>query len=213
MANLTGPELGPASGGAPRQLVVLCHGVGSNGQDLIELAPFFSPVLPHAVFAAPDAPEPYDMAPFGRQWFSIGNMDPATLAAGARRAAKALDAFIDAELARLNLTDYALVGFSQGAMVALFTGLRRQPGPRAILAYSGALPDPQSLAAEIKSHPHVLLAHGVADDIVPAFRSRDAETSLRAAGVPVQAVFEPGLGHGVGDAGLTAGAELLARVF
>jgi phospholipase/carboxylesterase len=213
MANLTGPQSGPAEGGAPKQLVVLCHGVGSNGQDLIELAPLFSGVLPHALFVAPDAPEPYDIAPFGRQWFSIGTMDPATLGAGARRASLALDAFIDAELTRLRITDYALIGFSQGAMMALFTGLRRKPGPRAILAYSGALLEPQSLAVEIKSRPSVLLAHGVADDIVPAFRSRDAQTALRGMGVPVEAVFEPGLGHGVGEAGLSAGARLLAQAF
>ena len=130
-----------------------------------------------------------------------------------RRAAKVLDAFLDAELARLGLSSYALVGFSQGAMTALFTGLRRAQAPAAILAYSGALIDPQSLAAEMPNHAPVLLAHGEADDIVPAFRSRDAAASLREADIPVELVFSPGLGHGIDEAGLQAGAALLRRVF
>ncbi len=213
MAKLAGPHWGPAAGGAAKQLVVLCHGVGADGRDLIGLAPLLGGSLPHAVFVAPDAPEPYEMGPYGRQWFSIGNIDPARLGSGVRRAALALDCYIDDELARLGVTTYALVGFSQGAMTALFTGLRRAAGPAAILAYSGALIDAPSLAKEIKCRPPVLLAHGVSDDIVPAFRSRDAQTALRGAGVPVEMVFEPGLGHGIGEAGLAAGRALLENVF
>jgi phospholipase/carboxylesterase len=213
MTILSGPSWGPASGAKPKQLVVLCHGVGADGRDLIELAPIFGATLPDAIFIAPNAPEAYDMAPFGRQWFSIGDINPAKLGQGVRRAAKVLDAFLDAELARLGLSSYALVGFSQGAMTALFTGLRRAQAPAAILAYSGALIDPQSLAAEIQNHAPVLLAHGESDDIVPAFRSRDAAASLREADIPVELVFSPSLGHGIDEAGLQAGAALLRRVF
>jgi phospholipase/carboxylesterase len=213
MAILSGPSWGPSSGTKPKQLVVLCHGVGADGRDMIELAPIFGPALPDALFIAPDAPESYDMAPFGRQWFSIGNIDPDKLGQGVRSAAEALDAFLDAELVRLGLSSYALIGFSQGAMTALFAGLRRPQAPAAILAYSGALIDPQSLSAEIKNHAPVLLAHGEADDIVPAFRSRDAAVLLRAAGVPAQLVFSPNLGHSIDEAGLQAGAALLGRVF
>jgi phospholipase/carboxylesterase len=213
MTILSGPSWGPASGAKPKQLVVLCHGVGADGRDLIELAPIFGATLPDAIFIAPNAPEAYDMAPFGRQWFSIGDINPAKLGQGVRRAAKVLDAFLDAELARLELSSYALVGFSQGAMTVLFTGLRRAQAPAAILAYSGALIDPQSLAAEIQNHAPVLLAHGESDDIVPAFRSRDAAASLREADIPVELVFSPSLGHGIDEAGLTAGAALLRRVF
>lgn len=213
MTILSGPSWGPASGAKPKQLVVLCHGVGADGRDLIELAPIFGATLPDAIFLAPNAPEAYDMAPFGRQWFSIGDINPAKLGLGVRRAAKVLDAFLDAELARLELSSYALVGFSQGAMTALFTGLRRAQPPAAILAYSGALIDPQSLRTEIQNHAPVLLAHGESDDIVPAFRSRDAAASLREAGIPVELVFSPSLGHGIDEAGLQAGAALLRRVF
>jgi phospholipase/carboxylesterase len=136
------------------------------------------------------------------------------MAAGAEAARPLLDAFIEAELARLGLPAdaYALMGFSQGAMMVLYAGLRRATAPKAILAYSGALIAPDKLAARTNSAP-VLLVHGVADDVVPAFRSRDAEAALRAAGVPVRSVFTPGLGHAIDAAGLKTGAEALRAAF
>ncbi len=215
MAQLDGPRFGPLAGGPARQLVVLLHGVGADGRDLIELAPAWAEALPEAAFIAPDAPSPCDMAPFGRQWFSLQDRSPARLAAGVRAVAPLVDAFLEAELARLALppSALALMGFSQGAMTALFTGLRRATAPAAILAYSGALLAPESLAAEIACRPPVLLVHGEADDVVPVQASRMAESALRAAGVPVRALYIPGLAHGIDDAGVAAGAEALRQGF
>ena len=214
MMELQVTRWGPASGGAPRQLVVLCHGVGADGRDLIDLAPHWAASLPDATFSAPDAPEPYDGAPFGRQWWAIGDRDPARMAAGVARAQPMLDATIDRELERLSLPPdaYALMGFSQGAMMVLYAGLRRTTPPRAILAFSGALVAPADLATRRNSAP-VLLVHGEADEVVPAFRSRDAESALQAAGVPVEALFVPGLGHGIDPTGLNRGITTLRRGF
>ncbi|HUD61456.1 MAG TPA: prolyl oligopeptidase family serine peptidase [Acetobacteraceae bacterium] len=214
MAELDGPRWGPASKATPTQLVVLCHGVGADGHDLIDLAPTWGHALPDALFVSVDAPFPHDSG-FGRQWWSVADRTPAVMEAGVRQAAGFLDAFIDAELARLGLPAdaYALMGFSQGAMTVLFTGLRRATAPRAILAFSGALIAPDSLAGELANHAPVLLVHGEADDVVPAQRSRDAETALRAAGVPVEAVYVPRLGHGIDDTGLAMGALALQKGF
>jgi phospholipase/carboxylesterase len=209
------PSWGPAAKGVPRQLVILCHGVGADGHDLIDLAPYWGQALPDAVFVAPDGPEPFDMAPVGRQWFSLGDLDPVKLGGGVRRAATWLDAFINQQLLKYGLpeTAYALMGFSQGAMTALFTGLRRPHAPRAILAFSGALIDPESLAVELKNPVPVLIAHGEMDGVVPAFRSRDAAAALAQAGVPVETVFSPKLEHGIDDIMLTAGALFLQKAF
>ena len=214
MADLQAARWGPASGQPARQLVVICHGLGATGQDLIDLAPQLGPSLPDAAFAAPDAPEVYDGGPPGRQWWSIGDRDPARTANGAAHARAALDSFIDAELVRLGLPPeaYALLGFSQGAMMVLFAGLRRPVAPRAILAYSGALVAPGRLAGRANDAP-VLLVHGLADDVVPAFRSEDAAAALRLAGVPVELVFLPRVGHTVDPAGVAAGAATLRRCF
>ncbi len=215
MPELDGPRWGPASGGAPKQLVVLCHGLGADGHDLIDLAPTWAHALPEAAFVAPNAPEPCDLAPMGRQWWSVADRSPQVVEAGVRRAAAFLNPFLDAELARLKLSAdaYALMGFSQGAMTALFTGLRRASAPRAILAYSGALIARDSLAAELTHRPPVLLVHGEADDVVPVERSREAEVALRAADVPVEATYVPCLGHGIDDTGLAMGALTLQRCF
>lgn len=216
MANPAIAVWGPANKGTPRQLVILCHGVGADGHDLIDLAPYWGQALPEAVFVAPDGPEAFDMAPVGRQWFPLGDLDPPKLAAGVRRAAAWLDPFIDQQLRKYGLaeTAYALMGFSQGAMTALFTGLRRPHAPRAILAFSGALLiDPKSVRTELKNRAPVLLAHGELDDVVPAFRSRDAAALLQQAGVPVETVFSPKLGHGIDDIMLSAGALFLQKAF
>jgi phospholipase/carboxylesterase len=214
MPDLDGPRWGPGQAGPPRQLVVLCHGVGVDGHDLIDLAPTWAAALPHAAFVAPDAPERYEMAPVGRQWFSIADRTPDRLLAGVTAAARALNGFIDAELARLALPPdrYAMMGFSQGAMTVLYAGLRRAVPPRAVLAYSGALIAPDHLA-EITARPPILLVHGEADEVVPVERSRLAERSLRDAGLEVEALFCPGLGHGIDEAGLSIGALFLQRAF
>ena len=218
MTELDGPRVGPEAGGAPRQLVVLCHGLGADGHDLIDIAAAWKQAVPHAAFAAPDAPFPCDMAPMGRQWFSVGDRTPARMEQGVRRAALFLDAFIDAELARLSLAPdaYALMGFSQGAMTALFTGLRRAVPPRAILGYSGALIAPELLAGDRPANGGaipVLLVHGEDDEVVPVSRSRDAEAALRAGGFPVEALYCPRLGHGIDQAGLSIGGLFLQAAF
>jgi phospholipase/carboxylesterase len=214
MAQLDGPRWGPASKGTPKQLVVLCHGLGADGHDLIDLAPTWSHALPDALFVSVDAPFPHDSG-FGRQWWSVADRSPAVMEAGARRAAGFLDAFIDAELSRLGLPSdaYAMMGFSQGAMTVLFTGLRRPVATRAILAFSGALVAPDSLLKELANRAPVLLVHGEADEVVPVQRSRDAEQTLRLVGVPVEAVYVPRLGHGIDDTGLAMGALALQRGF
>ncbi len=211
---LDGPRKGPVAGGAARQLVVLCHGLGADGHDLIDLAGTWGQVVPAAAFASPDAPFHHESG-FGRQWWSVADRAPAVMEAGVRRAAPYLDRFIDAELARLGLPAgaYALMGFSQGAMMVLFTGLRRAVPPRAILAFSGALVAPDRLGAEMTHPAPVLLVHGEADEVVPAARSHEAEAALRAAGVAVENVFVPGLGHGIDPTGLAMGGLALQRAF
>lgn len=212
---LTGPEVAPASGGPAAQLVVLLHGVGVDGSDLIELAPFFATVLPDAAFVAPDAPDPFDLAPFGRQWFSLQDRSAPAISAGLRATAPRLDAYIDAQLARWGVGDgdLTLIGFSQGAMMALHVGLRRAKSPAALISLSGALVDAGSLAAEITVRPPVLLVHGEDDEVVNPASLANAERALTAVGVPVLAQLRPGLGHGIDDSVARLAQAFLAQTF
>src|SRR5437879_7920745 len=171
-AELDGPRLEPRAGPA-QALVVFLHGYGADGNDLIELGRAWQGLLPQAAFVSPHAPERCLQSP-GRQWFSLTFRDPDERWRGCTKAAPALEAFLDSQLKRRNLaaSALALVGFSQGTMMALHVGLRRAAAPFAIVGYSGLLVTPpdanaDTLAAEIKSRPPVLLIHGDRDELVP----------------------------------------------
>ncbi len=205
----------PASGGDPQQLVILLHGRGANSDDLIGLVPVLAKTLPHAAFVLPDAPQRCDASPHGFEWFSLPDRDrdPDKVEAGVRAAAPVLDGFIDHELAAHGLTDdrLALLGFSQGCMMALHVGLRRPNACAAILGYSGRLCAADSLSGEIASRPPVLLCHGTDDTVVPFEAQNLAARAIEAAGVAVTTVERPGLGHRLDRQGIAAGAALLAR--
>jgi phospholipase/carboxylesterase len=211
---LDGPRFGPAAGGPAQQLVILLHGLGADGQDLIGIAPHWAQVLPNAAFVAPNAPFPCDMAPYGYQWFSVQDRSPEAMLAGVRMAAAPLDAFIDRELesAGLDESKTALVGFSQGTMMSLFVGPRRARALAGIVGFSGRLIAPELLAQEIKSRPPVLLAHGTAGEVVPYASLEHAKQGLTAAGIQVETLSCPGIGHGIDQNGLVRGAEFLHQV-
>ncbi len=214
---LDGPRLAPRSGAA-RQLVVFLHGYGADGNDLIEIGRAWQQYLPQAAFASPHAPEPCGQAPVGRQWFGLTFRDPNERWLGVTKAAPVLDHFLDAELARHKLppSALALVGFSQGTMMALHVGLRRAVSPAAVVGFSGLLVLPpdgnaEAFAAQIKSRPPVLLIHGDQDELIPPEALFQAAQGLAAVGVPVEWHLAAGVGHGIDAEGLRHGGEFLAR--
>ena len=211
---LNGPSAGPASGGKPKQLVVLAHGLGADGNDLIGLAPYFARVLPDALFVSPNAPFRCDMSPFGYQWFSFQDRTPDTVIKGVRAAWPILDAYIDQLLAIHGLAPdkLALVGFSQGTMMSLFTAPRRAQPIAGVVGYSGRLIAPDALAAELKSRPPVVLVNGDADELIPPPAQPEAVAALKAVGIPVEAHMRPGLPHSIDAEGIDIGSEFLARV-
>lgn len=206
---LSGPRLPPARGPASH-LVVLCHGYGADGEDLIGLAPHWQQLLPTAAFVAPNAPEPCAAGP-GYQWFPISRLDPMAMRQGVRSAAATLEAFLDQELARLGLGEdsLALVGFSQGTMLSLHVGLKRRPA--AIVGYSGLLAEepPQQ---DAKSPP-VLLIHGDSDPMIPADYLLLSATALARAGLRVQWHLSPGTPHAIDPGGLALGGAFLSLAF
>ena len=204
----------PLAGGAPQSLVLLLHGVGSNGADLIGLAPHLAEALPHTEFVSPDAFEPYDMAPFGYQWFSLADRSLPVMMREVRRAAPKLQSFIDQLLEARGLEDskLAIVGFSQGTMMTLHVGLRRKHPPAGLVGFSGALLAGAELMSEVTSRPPVLLIHGDCDEVVPFGALAAAQSGLGAAGVTCETLMCRGLGHGIDDEGLARARSFLAKV-
>jgi phospholipase/carboxylesterase len=214
---LDGPRLAPKSGPA-RQLVVFVHGYGADGNDLIEIGRAWQPLLPHAAFVSPHGPRPCGQAPMGREWFPLTFRNPEERWDGVNAAAPVLEAFLNAELARQKLpaSALALVGFSQGAMMALHVGLRRATAPLAIVCYSGMLvlegdSDVEGYAPQIRARPPVLLVHGETDDLIPAQALFHATQALAALELPVEWHISAGLGHGIDEEGLRQGGDFLAR--
>ena len=219
MAELDGPRIEPRSGAA-RRLVVFLHGYGADGNDLIEIGRAWQNLLPDAAFVSPHAPRPCGQAPVGREWFPLTFRDPDERWNGVNAAAPALDAFLNAELQRRGLppSALALVGFSQGTMMALHVGLRRAVAPAAIVGYSGMLVvpenvDPDAFAAEIKVKPPVLLIHGDQDELIPVQAVFHAAQGLAALDIPAEWHVSSGIGHGIDQEGLRQGGEFLARHF
>jgi phospholipase/carboxylesterase len=209
---LDGPRIEPR-GRPPSALVVLLHGYGANGDDLIALGHEWQRWLPEAAFVAPNAPEPIPGMHGGLQWFPLTLRDPSERWRGVVAAKPSLDRFLDAEVARYRLRPerLVLVGFSQGTMMALHAGLRRAVAPAGIVAYSGLLAGPEHLA-ETNARPPVLLIHGETDDLIPVEALHLARESLAETGLPVEWHVQPRLGHGIDPEGQWMAGNFIAEV-
>src|SRR5918911_1198614 len=217
--SLTGPRLAPKSGTA-KQLVVFLHGYGADGSDLIEIGRQWQRWLPDAAFVAPNAPELIPGQPMGRQWFALTFRDPHERWRGVNHAGPGLDAWIDAELQRHNLppSRLALVGFSQGTMMALHVALRRPQPVAAVVGYSGMLvleegKGGDSLKGQLRAKPPILLVHGDRDDLIPLEAMFLSAEALAAAEVPSEWHLSAGIGHGIDGEGLRHGGLFLVRAF
>jgi phospholipase/carboxylesterase len=217
MAEINGPRIEP-KGGKAKQLVVLLHGYGADGNDLIEIGRQWRGMLPDAAFVAPHAPEPCGMSPMGRQWFALTMRDPDERWRGVIKARPVLDAFLDAELARLGLDEslLSLVGFSQGTMMALHVGLRRRRAPASILGYSGVLVGPEHLNEAVArdaggAPPPILLVHGDQDQLIPFEALFESAEDLAKANIPCQWHLSLGVGHGIDNGGLRHGGLFIAK--
>lgn len=206
---------GPMAATKPKQLIILLHGLGSNGEDLISLAPFWAQGLPNALFVSPDAPFPCDMAPYGHQWFSLREWTETAMLKGAREVFPLVDKYLDNLLKTLHLTDrdMALVGFSQGTMMALYVAQRRKIPPAAVLGYSGAMLGMKDIRDGVTHKVPTCLIHGDADTVVPITAWHQAMATLQEAGHPVEGQVIPALAHGINDSGIAAGLEFLRRSF
>ena len=222
---LDGPRL-QAKRGRATALVVFLHGYGADGNDLIEIGYQWRSLLPTAAFVSPHAPELCAASPMGRQWFALSSQSASDRAGaearwnGAVKARAAIDDFLDAELNRLGLDDsrLALVGFSQGAMMAMHVGLRRRMAPAAIVGYSGMLigADRLSEARALDARgapPPILLIHGDQDPLIPVDAMFAAAQALGGADVPTEWHLSAGVGHGIDGGGLHHGGLFLARAF
>jgi len=208
-------RLPPATAGKAKRAVIFLHGVGDRGDGgLLGIGQMWARYLPDCAFRCPDGPFAYDMAPEdfgGRQWFSLADRSKTAMLSGAKKAAPLLDGYIDQVQKELELTSerIALVGFSQGTMMALYVGFRRAKPVAGMIGYSGLLLGDEDLKTEMKCAPPVLLVHGTADEVVPFGAMKLAEAGLKAAGIPVQTLACSGTAHTIDDVGVAEGLRFI----
>lgn len=217
MTKLSGPMLPPRSGEAAKQLVVLLHGYGSDGSDLIALAQHWQELLPDALFVSPNAHERIPDSPAGYQWFAIDVERLAALNGGGRLegimlARPVIVEFLKALWAQTGLSaaDTILGGFSQGAMMALHVGTSLDEQLMGIIGFSGAFIEPDGFADGNKARPPVCLVHGDMDQVVAPGLSERAAEQLRASGFEVNYHVSQGVGHGISPDGLAFASAFIA---
>ena len=213
LSSIKGPSLKTFSGEPARSLVILLHGYGANGDDLLDLATNWQELLPHTEFIAPHAPTHCAINPSPRsyQWFNLDNLNQETIQRGVKGALPSLHAFIDDELKQRNLAEeqLMLVGFSQGTMMALATALNRSKTCAGVLGYSGACILPPSL--EILSRPNIFLVHGDEDELISVENMTTAAQNLTRLGANVRSFISMGAGHFIDSEGLIRGGQFLAQ--
>jgi phospholipase/carboxylesterase len=209
---IDGPFIAPKSGQV-ENLVVFLHGYGSNGDDLISIGHEWAPYLADTAFVSPNAPEVCEIFAQGYQWFSIRAIDPDAFEREkqAEKAMPQLDAFLDAQLAKWDVPEsrMILVGFSQGAMMAMYAAPRRAQACAGVIGYSGMLIEAEALKQPEMVKIPVLAIHGDLDEVVPPASLEAIERGFSAAGYDVETVLRPGLGHGIDGFGLTRGLEFI----
>lgn len=204
-----------AQSGDTRSVVVFLHGYGANGADLMGLADPLADHLPDTMFVSPDAPERCAGAPMGFQWFPIPWIDGSSESEsmdGMARAVADLNAFLDALMVDHDLLpeQVALLGFSQGSMMALHVAPRRDDALAGVVAFSGRLLAPEQLPDEAVTRPPILLIHGDQDDVVPVQSLPAAAEALEAAGfTEVFAHIMRGTAHGIAPDGLSVALAFL----
>ena len=203
----------PKNGVKPTSMVILLHGYGSNGDDLISLAPYMQSALPDTIFISPNAPHPCEGNPYGGfQWFSLAEYTPEKLYEGTKAAAPILTDFIQEQAKAYDLCPdkVALLGFSQGTMMALYAGLHYPEKLAGILGYSGALTGEGDLPTADNTPP-IYLIHGEADSVVPVAAYHHATQALTEKGFRVDGHTTPHLEHSIDEEGITKGIAFLAQ--
>ena len=209
--SLTGPRRAARSGTAT-SLVIFLHGYGADGNDLIGLAGPLGQHLPDTAFLAPNAPERCAVNPGGYQWFPIPWIDGSPESArdeSYRRSLGVLDGWLTQAMEAEGVAPArtAVVGFSQGTMMALSVLPARAEPVAGLVGFSGRLLEPEALATA-RAKPPVLLVHGDRDEMVPVASLDEAKRGLASAGFDVRTHVSRGVAHGIAPDGLE-----LARAF
>jgi len=193
---------------------ILLHGYGSDNEDMLSLGLSFRSLMPNTAIISVNGTWEADKGG-GYQWFSLKTMNLFSILKEIKISYNLLNKFIDEQLARFSLNNRNLLlgGFSQGAMMSLYTGVRRKSDPLGVLSFSGMMPDTvATLNKELTSRPEVLLIHGTEDRTVPFNSMEKAENLLREFDVPYESHSIHGMGHMINDEALEYATRFIKKI-
>lgn len=170
-------------GERPNKLVFFIHGYNGSAEDIDYAAQMLLAKLDNVCLVLPEATDVCEKNPEKKQWFSLRQFDPQDLRRNAQtsalqvvdiynhygedmlKVAKNLNQMLDDLQQEYQIGDDKtyIMGFSQGAMLAIFTSLIRKNPVKACFALSGIVAGKDELAKNILSHPKVFMFHGKYD--------------------------------------------------
>lgn len=193
-------------------LVIFLHGVGGSGADMATLGEVWQKDMPQLRISAPDGIMTGPQG-FGRAWFSIAGITDRNRASRIELARPQFDHLIQDIIDQAGFTGrldrVALVGFSQGSIMALDAVISGRWPFAGVIAYSGRLVPRLPLNV---SKTRIRLIHGEADTVIPAIESRKADDILRASGFDVTTTILPGVEHFIPAAGVRLGKEFISAI-
>jgi phospholipase/carboxylesterase len=206
-------SVSPLSKNKPRQAIVLCHGYGGDGKDISTLAINWRRFLPDAIFLCPNAPEVCADNPQGYQWFDMRSENEEIMLEKSLAAAEKLNTFLDQVVNNFQLesSNLALVGFSQGCMISIQTGLQRKEKINCIIGYSGKVINQKHLLKNINSKPKIFLMHGANDAIVLPTHLLEAKEYLKKCGLKIKTKLFKNCEHNIPVEGISLGLAFLKK--
>ena len=206
-------SISPLSKNKPRQAIILCHGYGGDGKDISALAINWQRFLPDAIFLCPNAPEVCAVSPQGYQWFDLTEEKEEIILEKSLAAEEKLNLFINQILDNLQLepNNLALVGFSQGCMLSIQTGLKKTIKINCLIGYSGKIINQKHLSININSKPKIFLMHGENDTIVPPIHLLEAKEYLKNCSINVKTKMFKNCEHRIPVEGVSLGLAFLKK--
>jgi len=198
-----------------KNIVVLLHGYGGDGNDIAQITLNWKRFLPNTLFVCPNAPEKCLISPSGYQWFDLSQDNEKLILKESKKNEIILKKFLKEIKEKFSLPNskICLSGFSQGCMMSINVGLSSDEKYSGILGFSGKIISKEDLSKRIIHKPEILLIHGENDDIVSCVKSLEAKDFLERNKVFVELEIIKNCGHYIPIEASSKGLKFIKKIF
>ena len=158
----------PESGKEIKNIIVLLHGYGGDGNDIAQVTLNWKRFLPNTLFVCPNAPEKCLISPSGYQWFDLSKDNDEFILNESKKNEIILKKFLNEVKEKFSLPNskICLSGFSQGCMMSINLGLTSKNKFSCVVGFSGKIIDQEDLKQRMRTSTNILLIHGDSDQVV-----------------------------------------------